>query len=68
MTESPATTSTKTGRRGGFLGGIIGMLAWFNQPEDLLNVGVLAEWLILAAFLGVCILVGTMIGRRISRG
>lgn len=68
MTESPETIRTKTGRSGGFLGGIIGMLAWFNQPQDLLNVGVVAEWLIMAAFVGVCILVGTIMGRLSSRG
>ena len=67
MNESPETPRTKAGRSGGFLGGITGMLLWFNQPEDLLNIGVVAEWLVLATFVGVCILVGTMMGRLFSQ-
>ncbi|MEX0819111.1 MAG: hypothetical protein WD070_05950 [Pirellulaceae bacterium] len=67
MSEHPEPDQKKNGRTGGFLGGIIGMLAWFNQPETLLNVGKLAEWIVFAAFVGICILLGATIERVIAR-
>lgn len=57
----------ESGRQGGGVAGILGMLVWFNQPEDFLNVGKTTEWLIFAAFLFGCVFIGTTIERLIAR-
>lgn len=68
MSDSPETLAPKPGRRGGYLGAILSVLLWFNQPGDLLNVSPVAEYVILAAFVVVCVLAGTMIERLLSKG
>jgi hypothetical protein len=46
----------------GAIGGIIGMLLWFNQPEDLIDVGQTTQWVILGVFIGIAVLLGTALG------
>ena len=67
MTETSKENPKKRGRNGGFLGGILGMLMWFNQPADLLNVGKFAEWAVFVAFMALCVFAGTVIERMFSR-
>lgn len=66
MTDEPDETPKKPRSSGAFLGGIIGMLMWFNQPGGLLNVGGITEWVAMAAFVGVFMVVGMLIERLLA--
>ena len=67
MSEHLESEQKDAGGTGGLLGGFLGMFAWFNQPENVLNVGMPAESLVFALFVGLCILLGTAIERVVTR-
>jgi hypothetical protein len=67
MSEHPETTPAKTGLKGASVGGIIGITVWHILSGSLLNVGVIVGCLILTAYMGVCMLLGMMMERLISR-
>ncbi len=67
MIDEAAPPDKKTGRNGGFLGGMLGVLAWFNQPADLLNLDGITEWIVMAVFVGGCVVVGTVLERLFAK-
>jgi len=38
---------------------------WFNQPAGLLDISGITEWVAMAAFVGVCMVVGALVERLI---
>lgn len=66
-TESDPTSHKKTPPSGVALGGILGMLAWFNQPANLLDVTGALEWLVMVAFVGFCMALGALVGRLLGK-
>ena len=67
MNEHLEAEQKDVGGTGGLLGGVLGMLAWFNQPENLLDIGMPTESLVFAVFVGLCLLLGTAIERVVTR-
>ncbi len=67
MSEHLESEQKVAGGTGGLLGGFLGMFTWFNQPENLINVGMPTESLVFAVFVGLCVLLGTAIERVIIR-
>jgi hypothetical protein len=62
MTETGSRRSSGLFSNGGAIGGIIGMLLWFNQPEDLIDVSQTTQWMILGVFMGIAVLLGGVVG------
>jgi hypothetical protein len=67
MSEPPETTPATTGLKGASVGGIIGITVWHVLSGNFLSVGFVAGLLILTAYMGLCMLIGMMIERLISR-
>ena len=67
MSEPSETTPTTSGLKGASVGGIIGITIWHILSANFLSVGFVAGLLILTAYMGLCMLLGLMIERLISR-
>ncbi|MEQ8667709.1 MAG: hypothetical protein RIC12_00965 [Pirellulales bacterium] len=58
MSDAISRNSKDLFSDGRSLGGFVGMLVWFNQPEGLVSTTRAGEWALLGVFMGVAVLLG----------